>query len=111
MFLVPTDTPGYRFVRNVPVMGGHGIGGHAEIDFENVRVPDSAIVGKPGDGFRLALARLGPARLTHCMRWMGVAQRAIEKGVKAVVFDRGGFRYAGRVQALADAARESGLEF
>lgn len=78
MFLVPTDTPGYRFVRNVPVMGGHGLGGHGEVDFEKVRVPDSAIVGKVGDGFRLALVRLGPARLTHCMRWMGIAQRAIE---------------------------------
>lgn len=78
MFLVPTDTPGYRFLRNVPVMGEHGIGGHGEVEFRNVRVPDSAIVGKPGDGFRLALVRLGPARLTHCMRWMGIAQRAID---------------------------------
>lgn len=78
MFLVPTDTPGYRFVRNVPVMGEHGIGGHGEVEFNNVRVPDSAIVGKVGDGFRLALVRLGPARLTHCMRWMGIAQRAID---------------------------------
>jgi len=78
MFLVPTDTPGYRFVRNVPVMGSHGIGGHGEVEFTNVRVPDSAIVGKAGDGFRLALVRLGPARLTHCMRWMGIAQRAID---------------------------------
>ncbi len=78
MFLVPTDTPGYRFVRNVPVMGGHGLGGHGEVDFEKVRVPDSAIVGKVGDGFRLALVRLGPARLTHCMRWIGIAQRAID---------------------------------
>jgi acyl-CoA dehydrogenase len=78
MFIVPTDAPGYRFVRNVPVMGGHGMGGHGEVDFDNVRVPDSAIVGKVGDGFRLALVRLGPARLTHCMRWMGVAQRAID---------------------------------
>lgn len=78
MFLVPTNTPGYRFVRNVPVMGGHGFGGHGEVDFDHVRVPDSAIVGKAGDGFKLAMIRLGPARLTHCMRWMGVAQRAIE---------------------------------
>ena len=78
MFLVPTDTPGYRFVRNVPVMGEHGLGGHGEVDFDRVRVPDSAIVGQPGDGFRLALVRLGPARLTHCMRWMGIAQRAID---------------------------------
>ena len=78
MFLVPTDAPGYRFVRNVSVMGGHGHGGHAEVEFENVRVPDSAVIGNVGDGFRLALARLGPARLTHCMRWLGVAQRAMD---------------------------------
>ncbi|MFP5248150.1 MAG: acyl-CoA dehydrogenase family protein, partial [Thermoanaerobaculia bacterium] len=78
MFLVPTGTPGYRFVRNVPVMGGHGLATHGEIDFHNVRVPDSAVIGKAGEGFRLAQARLGPARLTHCMRWMGVAQRAID---------------------------------
>jgi acyl-CoA dehydrogenase len=78
MFLVPTDSPGYRFVRNVPIMGSHGLGGHGEVDFDHVRVPDSAIVGNVGEGFRLALVRLGPARLTHCMRWMGVAQRALE---------------------------------
>src|SRR6185436_18630470 len=73
MFLVPTDTPGYRFVRNVPVMGEHGNVGHGEVDFDHVRVPDSAIIGKAGDGFRLAQARLGPARLTHCMRWLDIA--------------------------------------
>jgi acyl-CoA dehydrogenase len=78
MFLVPTDTPGYRFVRNVPVMGGHFMDGHGEVDFDHVRVPDSAVIGRPGDGFRLAMARLGPARLTHCMRWLGIAQRAID---------------------------------
>jgi acyl-CoA dehydrogenase len=78
MFLVPTDAPGYRLVRNVPVMGGHGMITHGEIDFDGVRVPDSAVIGRAGDGFRLAMARLGPARLTHCMRWLGVAQRAID---------------------------------
>lgn len=78
MFLVPADAPGYRFVRNVPIMGSHGLGGHGEIDLDHVRVPDSAVVGKVGDGFRLALVRLGPARLTHCMRWLGIAQRAME---------------------------------
>ncbi|HET7434772.1 MAG TPA: acyl-CoA dehydrogenase family protein [Thermoanaerobaculia bacterium] len=84
MFLVPTDTPGYRFVRNVPVMGGHDFIGHGEIDFDGVRVPDSSVVGGIGDGFRLAQARLGPARLTHCMRWMGVAQRAMEIAITYV---------------------------
>jgi acyl-CoA dehydrogenase len=82
MFLVPTDTPGYRFVRNVPVMGSaHDFGGHGEVDFDNVVVPDDAVVGAIGDGFRLAQVRLGPARLTHCMRWMGIAQRALEIAV------------------------------
>jgi acyl-CoA dehydrogenase len=78
MFLVPTNTPGYRFVRNVAVMGGHNFGGHGEVDFDHVHVPDSAVIGKVGEGFKLAMVRLGPARLTHCMRWMGIAQRAIE---------------------------------
>jgi len=79
MFLVPTDAPGYRLVRSVPIMGGHGgVGGHGEIDFEGVRVPDSAVLGKIGDGFKMAQVRLTPARLTHCMRWMGAAQRSLE---------------------------------
>ena len=79
MFLVPTDAPGYRLVRSVPIMGGHGgVGGHGEVDFEAVRVPDSAILGRLGDGFRMAQVRLTPARLTHCMRWMGAAQRSLE---------------------------------
>jgi acyl-CoA dehydrogenase len=78
MFLVPTDTPGFRVVRSVPTMGGHGIGGHGEIDYERVCVPDSAVLGKVGDGFKMAQVRLTPARLTHCMRWMGVAQRSLE---------------------------------
>lgn len=78
MFLVPTDTPGYRLVRAVPVMGGHGLGGHCEVAYDNVVVPDSAVLGEVGDGFRMAQVRLGPARLTHCMRWLGVAQRSLE---------------------------------
>jgi acyl-CoA dehydrogenase len=81
MFLVPTDTPGYRFIRNVPVMGEHGSVGHGEVDFDRVRIPDSAILGHAGDGFRLAQIRLGPARLTHCMRWLGIAQRALDIAV------------------------------
>lgn len=81
MFLVPTDAPGYRLVRAVPTMGGHGLGGHCEVEFTNVRVPDRAVLGKVGDGFRMAQVRLAPARLTHCMRWLGVAQRSLEIAV------------------------------
>jgi acyl-CoA dehydrogenase len=77
-FLVPTHAPGYRLVRAVPTMGGHGLGGHCEIEYVDVRVPDSAVLGEVGDGFRMAQVRLGPARLTHCMRWLGVAQRSLE---------------------------------
>ncbi len=79
MFLVPTDAKGFHIVRSVPIMGAHGtFGGHGEIDFDHVRVPDSAVFGKIGDGFRIAQVRLTPARLTHCMRWLGVAQRSLE---------------------------------
>jgi len=78
MFLVPTDTPGYEFVREVPVMGEHSEGGHCELRFVNCRVPAEAMLGERGGGFALAQARLGPGRITHCMRWIGVAQRSFE---------------------------------
>ena len=78
LFLVPTDAPGFRIIRSVETMGDHGVGGHGEIELKGVRVPDSAVLGEIGDGFRMAQLRLGPARLTHCMRWLGVAQRSQE---------------------------------
>lgn len=78
MFLVPTDTPGFKVVRQIPVMGSHGLGGHCEVTYHGVRVPDSAVLGRVGEAFKMAQVRLGPARLTHCMRWTGVAQRALE---------------------------------
>ncbi len=78
IFLAPIDTPGITIVRDVPTMGRGDFGGHAEIRYENVRVPHSAILGEQGQGFAIAQARLGPARLTHCMRWLGIAQRAME---------------------------------
>src|SRR5438874_4655242 len=78
MFVVDTDTPGYEFVREVPVMGDQSEGGHCELRFVNCRVPADSMLGEPGGGFALAQARLGPGRITHCMRWIGVAQRAFE---------------------------------
>lgn len=77
-FLAPIDTEGIHIVRDVPTMGPKDFGGHVEIRYENLRVPDSAILGGEGNGFMLAQSRLGPARLTHCMRWTGIAQRALE---------------------------------
>jgi acyl-CoA dehydrogenase len=78
MFLVDTATPGYEFVREVPVMSDHSEGGHCELRFVNMRVPDENMLGERGGGFALAQHRLGPGRITHCMRWIGVAQRSFE---------------------------------
>ncbi len=78
LFIVPTNSEGFEIVRPVPVMGSHGVGGHCEITYKNVKVPDSAVLGNVGEAFKMAQVRLGPARLTHCMRWLGVATRSIE---------------------------------
>jgi alkylation response protein AidB-like acyl-CoA dehydrogenase len=79
MVIVPTDTPGFHIVRQVPVMGHtRARGGHCEIRYENCRVPAKNLLGPRGQGFRLAQARLGPGRIQHCMRWLGVAQRSFE---------------------------------
>ncbi len=80
MLLVPMDTPGLDLVRNVPVMGhpGDGWASHGEIEFQDCRVPADALLGGEGEGFTLAQARLGPGRIHHCMRWLGVAERALE---------------------------------
>ena len=82
LFLVPTDSPGYEMVREVPVMGSHGPGGHCELKFKDVVVPENMILGKVAEGFRLSQVRLGPARLTHCMRWLGLARRSMEIALK-----------------------------
>ena len=78
MILLDTETPGFRILREVPVMGRGGPGGHCEILFENCRAPKENLLGKRGEGFKLAQARLGPGRIQHCMRWLGVAQRSFE---------------------------------
>jgi len=78
--IVPTDTQGYEFVRNIPVMGhaGEGYFSHGELRFTNCRVPQSNRIGGEGSGFALAQERLGPGRIHHCMRWIGVCERALE---------------------------------
>jgi acyl-CoA dehydrogenase len=78
MLIVPTDTPGFRIARAVSVMGHIGGGGHCEIYYENCRVPAANRLGPEGAGFLIAQARLGPGRIHHCMRAIGVAERAFE---------------------------------
>lgn len=80
MILVPLDNPGYRLVRNIPIMGdvGEDYMSHAEVKFEDCKVPVSNLIGKEGGGFALAQERLGPGRIHHCMRWIGICERAID---------------------------------
>jgi alkylation response protein AidB-like acyl-CoA dehydrogenase len=80
MFIVPTNTPGFRILRNIPIMGeaGTDYASHAEVVFENCRIPKENLLGREGAGFKLAQERLGPGRIHHCMRWLGISARAFE---------------------------------
>ncbi len=94
MFIVPTDTPGLNIVRDVPTMEHPHeefgkLGGHAEILYEDVRVPADALLGDVGTGFLIAQHRLGPGRIHHCMRWLGVSKRAFD-----MLCERATYRYA-----------------
>ncbi|MDG2147317.1 MAG: acyl-CoA dehydrogenase family protein [Flavobacteriaceae bacterium] len=78
--IVPTDNKGIEFVRNISVMGHPGSGweSHAEIKFKNAIVPSSNILGDEGEGFSIAQKRLGPGRIHHCMRWIGMCERSFD---------------------------------
>ncbi len=78
MLVMPIDTPGIRVLRNLPVFGYHDREGHAEIDFVDVRVPLTDVLKGEGEGFAISQARLGPGRIHHCMRAIGMAERALE---------------------------------
>jgi acyl-CoA dehydrogenase len=98
-FLFHRDQPGWEIVRRIEIMGPEEHGGHCELAFDGLEIGDDAILGAVGDGLRVAQTRLGPARLTHCMRWLGLAKRCMEIAV-AYADERTGFG-----QRLAD--RES----
>jgi acyl-CoA dehydrogenase len=78
--IVPTDNPGFNLVRNISVMGhkGDGWGSHAEVIYQNCRVPQKNLLGPEGSGFLIAQERLGPGRIHHCMRWIGICERAFD---------------------------------
>ena len=94
MFIVPADTPGVNILRDVATMEHPQeefgkLGGHAEILYEDVRVPADALLGAEGAGFLIAQHRLGPGRIHHCMRWLGVSSRAFD-----MLCERATYRYA-----------------
>ena len=80
MIIVPTDAPGFNLVRNVSVMGHEGSGhaSHGEVIYQSCRVPQSNLLGAEGAGFAIAQERLGPGRIHHCMRWLGIASRSFD---------------------------------
>lgn len=91
LFLVPADTPGLEIVRNIPHVGGEVTGiSHAEIKYNDVRIPEENLLGELNEGFTHAQERLGPARLTHCMRYSGMADRALDVA-KAYISEREAF--------------------
>ena len=78
--IVPTDTPGYTHVRRIKIMGeeGEGFLSHSELRFNRCRVPRANLLGKEGEGFAIAQLRLGPGRIHHCMRWIGICERSLD---------------------------------
>ena len=97
--IVPTDSEGVKFIRNISVMGhpGGGWESHAEIKFENVKVPLSNVLGGDGEGFSIAQKRLGAGRIHHCMRWIGMCERSFDLMCK-----RAASRELAHGQLLAD---------
>jgi alkylation response protein AidB-like acyl-CoA dehydrogenase len=78
MYLIDTDQAGFKVAGHARTIDASMVGGHCRIELSDVRVPAEAVLGEPGQGFRYAQVRLAPARLTHCMRWLGAARRAHE---------------------------------
>jgi alkylation response protein AidB-like acyl-CoA dehydrogenase len=97
--IVPLDTPGFELTRNIPVMGhaGDDYASHAEVRYHGVRVPQTNRLGAEGAGFVIAQERLGPGRIHHCMRWIGICERAFE-----LMCDRAASREVSAGNALGD---------
>ncbi|HVQ80816.1 MAG TPA: acyl-CoA dehydrogenase family protein [Pseudolabrys sp.] len=89
-FLFHKDQPGWRILRRIPIMGPHEHGGHCELEFDGLEIPAENVLLKEGDGLKITQIRLGPARLTHCMRWLGQSKRCMEIA-QAYVAEREGF--------------------
>jgi acyl-CoA dehydrogenase len=89
-FLFHKDQPGWRIARRIPIMGPEEHGGHCELEFDGLEITDADVLGAVGDGLKVTQVRLGPARLTHCMRWLGLSKRCVEIA-RAYAAERSGF--------------------
>ena len=83
-FLFHADQPGWEIVRRIPIMGPEEHGGHCELRFDGLEIPDENVLMKVGDGLKMTQIRLGTARLTHCMRWLGMGRRALEIAMERI---------------------------
>ena len=113
MILVPTNTEGYRLERNISIMGepNDTYFSHAELRFTNCKVPASNLIGKEGQGFLLAQQRLGPGRIHHCMRWIGICERAFDMMCsRAATRELGSGKKLGHQQTIQNWIAESRAE-
>ncbi len=110
MILVPMDTDGVEVVRNIPVMNHHSPEGHSEVVFRNVRVPATNLIAEEGDGFKIAQARLGPGRIHHCMRSIGMAELALEMMVDRVQERKAFGRYLHQHGSVSESIAKSRIE-
>jgi acyl-CoA dehydrogenase len=109
-FLFDRDQPGWRIVRRIPIMGPEEHGGHCELEFDGLEIPDENRLMNVGDGLKVTQIRLGTARLTHCMRWLGLARRSMDIAAEYVAQrEANGARLAERESVqwlLGDAAMQ-----
>src|SRR3954453_57514 len=115
MFIVPADTDGVKILRDVPTMAHPQeefgkFGGHAEIVYENVRIPGDALLGAEGAGFLIAQQRLYPGRIHHCMRWIGQAKRAFDMLCERATYRVAAGKELGRHQSVQNWIADSAAE-
>ena len=111
MFLVPADTPGFEIVRVIGSLDHSSFfNGHAEVRLENCRVGPDAVLGEVGKGFEYAQLRLAPARLTHCMRWLGIARRSLDIAASWANQRTSGDRTLGEHQMVQQMLADSAIE-
>jgi acyl-CoA dehydrogenase len=110
LFIVPTDTPGFDMVRVIGSLDQSVLGGHGEIRLSECRVPDENVLGEVGEGFAYAQQRLVPARLTHCMRWLGIARRSLEIAVRWAAERHSGSRPLAEQQMVQAMLADSAIE-